>query len=305
VEKVKATLRVVWEMYGDMEAAKFNAVSYAAIRIKLVESGLCISTIRARLGVIKRMIAWGIAREMIPDKVRNLIDAFEESEPLRVGQPGVKPSREVKPAPPEHIAAILPHINPTIRAMIQVQALTGARPGEIWRMTTGQIDRTVDPWLYRPTKHKTAHHGKTREIHIGPQAQAILLPWFKADPDAPLFSPIETVERRNTLRRASRKTPHTPSSRARARKRAKDPKRAPRQFYDKNSCAWAIARGCLAAGVPVFNPNQIRHTRATEVRREFSFEHAQVVLGHSKPDMTARYAEADREKAREVARKIG
>jgi integrase len=162
VAKIRTALRLVRSTFGDLEAAKFNAVSYAALRLKLVESGLCISTVRARLGVIKRMIAWGIAREMIPDKVLNLIQAFEKAEPLRVGRDAVKPSKNIKPAPEEHIQAILPHVSPTIRAMIELQRLTGMRPGEVWRITTGQIDRTVDPWIYAPARHKTVDRGKDR-----------------------------------------------------------------------------------------------------------------------------------------------
>jgi integrase len=303
VAKIRTALRLVRSMYGELEAAKFNAVSYAALRIKLVESGPCISTGRARLGVIKRMIAWGIAREMIPDKILNLIQAFEKAEPLRVGRDAVKPSKKIKPAPEEHIQAILPHISPTIRAMIELQRLTGMRPGEVWRITTGQIDRTVDTWIYRPTRHKTIDRGKDRIISLGPRAQELLKPWLKADPDKPLFSPIEATEAQYAKRRQERVTPMTPSQRARKRKR--NPQRKPREMYDKNSYKQAIERGCLRAGVPVFKPNQVRHSYATQVRHQFGLEAAQVLLGHSKADVTQVYAEKNLALAVEIARKIG
>ena len=55
------------------------------------------------------------------------------------------------------------------------------------------------------------------------------------------------------------------------------------------------------------SPNQeIRHTLGkTKVRHEFSLEHAQVILGHAKADVTQRYAERDMALAGEVAAKIG
>jgi hypothetical protein len=56
---------------------------------------------------------------------------------------------------------------------------------------------------------------------------------------------------------------------------------------------------------PVFRPNQIRHTVATRVRQEFILEHAQVILGHSKADMTQQYAERNLALASDVASKIG
>ena len=41
-------------------------------------------------------------------------------------------------------------------------------------------------------------------------------------------------------------------------------------------------------------PNRLRHTRATEVRKQFGLEAAQVILGHAKADVTQVYAERDR-----------
>jgi integrase len=303
VDKVRLALKPVKDTYADVPVMKFGPVAYGAVRMKMVDSGLCISTIRARLGVIKRMIAWGVAHEMAPADTLHRIQALEKAEPLRAGKDRVKRSTKVRAVDAEHIRAILPHVNPTIRTIVEVQALTGMRPGEVWRMTTGQIDRTGELWLYVPDRHKTDELGKVREIPLGPKAQEVLKAWLKADPDAPLFSPIEAVERRNTLRRKGRQTPHTPSSRARKRKR--NPLRKPRRLYDKNSYKQAIERGCLKAGVPVFRPNQVRHSFATRIRREFGLDVAQVMLGHSKADVTQVYAEANREVASEVALKIG
>jgi site-specific recombinase XerC len=52
-------------------------------------------------------------------------------------------------------------------------------------------------------------------------------------------------------------------------------------------------------------PNQLRHSAATEFRRQFGLEAAQVLLGHSKADVTQVYAERDFAKAAAVARQIG
>jgi integrase len=54
-----------------------------------------------------------------------------------------------------------------------------------------------------------------------------------------------------------------------------------------------------------WSPNQLRHTAATQIRREFGLEAAQVILGHSKADVTQVYAERDLAKGAEVARRIG
>ena len=60
VDKVKAALRPVREMYGETKVSAFNPVAFKAVRKKLIASGLAISTIRDRMGIIRRMIAWGV-----------------------------------------------------------------------------------------------------------------------------------------------------------------------------------------------------------------------------------------------------
>ena len=58
--------------------------------------------------------------------------------------------------------------------------------------------------------------------------------------------------------------------------------------------------------VPRWHPHQLRHNYATNVRREYGLEAAQILLGHSSALITdAVYAERDMTKAMEIAAKIG
>ena len=52
-------------------------------------------------------------------------------------------------------------------------------------------------------------------------------------------------------------------------------------------------------------PNQLRHALGTRVRREFDLEAAKTLLGHSQINTTGIYAEQDRRRALEVAKRIG
>jgi integrase len=67
----------------------------------------------------------------------------------------------------------------------------------------------------------------------------------------------------------------------------------------------AITRGACKAGVDHWTPNQLRHSHATIVRKQFGVEGAQVMLGHSHINTTEIYAEASAERGKEVARKLG
>jgi len=50
---------------------------------------------------------------------------------------------------------------------------------------------------------------------------------------------------------------------------------------------------------------RVRHNAATELRKEFGLEAAQILLGHSKADVTQVYAERDDNRAAAVVAKIG
>jgi integrase len=197
--------------------------------------------------------------------------------------------------------------------MVELQRWTGMRPQEVCRMRTIDIDRSGDPWVYRPESHKVEHHGKQRSIYIGPQAQAILEPWLRLDLTAYLFSPREAVEQRRAEMRRNRKTKVQPSQRN--RRKAK-PKRTPGDRWEVSSYDHAIARGIRRTNqdaqerdrpaIPHWHANQLRHSAATKIRRECGLDVARAVLGHSSPVVTEKfYAELDQRKAAEAMRKLG
>ena len=60
----------------------------------------------------------------------------------------------------------------------------------------------------------------------------------------------------------------------------------------------------LAEGPPL-GANQLRHTKATEIRRVDGLDAARAVLGHSSTTMTETYAELDAGKAAAVMERLG
>ena len=119
--------------------------------------------------------------------------------------------------------------------------------------------------------------------------------------------------------RSRRRTRVQPSQKDRRKAR---PVRPPRTAYDRNSYARAVKRAVEKANadrrqeaaqagddcpvlLPHWHPNQLRHSAATEIRRRFGLEAAQVVLGHAKADVTQVYAERDARLAAEVMKQIG
>ena len=76
-------------------------------------------------------------------------------------------------------------------------------------------------------------------------------------------------------------------------------------YYHKNSQPTKQLDRVKRAGVPHWHPNQLRHTKATEIRRDAGLDAARVVLGHRSPQMTEVYAEIDVNKAAEVMARLG
>ena len=205
--------------------------------------------------------------------------------------------------PDAFVEATLPYVRPQVAAMARLQRLTGMRPGEVVIMRTCDLDISGNIWVYTPHRHKTEHQGRERKIPIGPQARAILQEWLRTDLAAYLFSPKEAMGEQRAERRRNRKTPMTPSQRARQRKRR--PQRCPGDHYTNRSYQRAVRVACRRAGVPHWHPNQLRHNFATLIRKEYGVDTARAVLGHSSPAITEVYAERDLSQAMAAVERFG
>jgi integrase len=267
----------------------------------MIEGQLGRKTINGRVSRIKRMFRWGTREGLLPGSSYHALLTLEG---LKRHRTAAKETGPVTTVPEKDVAATLSHVNPHVRAMAQVQELTGMRPQDVRNLRTCDVDLSGDVWVYSPWTHKTEHHGHVRRIAIGPKAQVILEPFLKADdPKAYVFSPRDAVMALRTERSRLRKTRRTPSERNRPRK--KHPKRSPRVQYSKDAYTLAIARACLKAGVLAWSPNQLRHNCATKLRKLFGLDVAAAVLGHRLGTVTEVYAEADFRKAIEVMKQIG
>ena len=261
------------------------------------------------------MFKWAAAEEIVPGGVYH---ALRTVEGLRKGRTPAHETKPVLPVGDAVVEATLPHLSVVVADMVRFQRLTGARPGEVCMIRPCDVDRDGEIWLYRPASHKVEHFGRERIIYVGPQAQDVLRSYLLQDSEAHCFSPAESEQKRHVEMRQRRRTRVQPSQQHRRKTR---PKRVPRAAYDANSYARAVKRAVRKANkarmeeaadmgiapilLPHWHPNQLRHSKATEIRRQFGLEAAQVILGHAKADVTQTYAERDSALAVEVSRRIG
>jgi integrase len=74
---------------------------------------------------------------------------------LQEGRTEARDTDDVQPVELAHVWAVLPHLRPTVAAMVEVQLLTGMRPGEVCRLRPADIDQSNPVWLFRPVQFKT------------------------------------------------------------------------------------------------------------------------------------------------------
>jgi integrase len=335
LEQFRLALRPVKELYSDTPAAEFGPLALKAVRHKMVEKGWCRPYINKQINRIRLMFKWAVSDELVAGSV---LYALQTVPGLRRGRGDALEPEAVKPVPRSKVEAVQPFVSRQVWAMIQLQLLTGARAGEITRMRPCDIDRGGDVWVYRPPRHKTAHHGFERKVFIGPRAQQVLAPFLLRDRHTYCFSPVEAEDDRRRRLHEERTTPlscgNVPGS-----NRKDDPEWSAGDRYTTDSYRRAVARACDRAFPPRqplaarddetitewrarltqrekdeitawqkahrWHPHQLRHNAATELRKEFGIEAARIILGHRSAAITEVYAERDEQQAMEAMMRVG
>lgn len=297
---IQAALKPLVDKFGGTKVTDFGPAKLKVIRKVMLDKGTVRTSLNRNIGRIRRMFKWGVENELVSP---NVLAALTAIAGLRHGRSEAKESSPVLPVPDPDIEAIRPFVSRQVWGMIQLQLVTGMRPGEVRSMRLSDIDMSGDVWEYVPAEHKTEHHGRQRRIFIGQRGQDVIRQFLKADRDSFLFSPADAESERRADQRENRQSPLTPSQRER---RAKpEPSRTAGDHYKKDSYSRAIKRGCVAAGVQVWKPNQLRHNAATTLRKQFDIETVRTILGHASAVTSEIYAEMDHDKSRRVIASIG
>ena len=249
VNNLRRALRLPKKLYGTTPAADFDSVTLEAIRGQMIAAGLCRNLINKDVDRIKRAFRWAASRKLVPLAVYQSLQTVPG---LRRGRSAARETEPVRPVADQVVAETLPFLLPQARAMVQIQRLTGMRPGKVCVMRSMDLDTTGEIWAYRPGSdrgphgaHKNAYRGHSRIVAIGPRAQEVLKPWLRLNLAEYLFQPHESRAQFDADRKARRKSKVTPSQ---ARRRPKKrPKRRPGDRYITSSYGHAVNYGIVAA----------------------------------------------------------
>jgi len=306
------------DMFGERVAREIKTgevESWAIGMARLERDGKQVyseSTIRARLAYLKRAWRWAARQGLLPAECSMQFDLVAGP------RPGIaRKTRKIRSASAEQVELILPHLRSPVRAIVQLQRLTGARPSELFRLRPrdvlrdcvaeiadyGKVDlKRLGVWLVVLEEHKTESVSACdRWIVLGRQAQEILAPFLERANDAFCFSPVEAAEERWQESREDRAKRGGGSG---GNRKPKAESRL-RQHYDKGSYRQAVNRACVKAGVPKINPYQLRHLFSVTTRDAHGLDATQAAMGHTSPQTTQRYAKRSFDLAARVARESG
>jgi len=275
---VRAALGRVTEAYGGEGAAVFGPLKFRTVIDGMVREDLSRKTINDYRDKIVRCWKWAVGRELVPAAT---IAALEAVERLIAGRTEARESEPIRSVADEHLEAVLPHLHPdelknaVLAAMTRIARTTGMRPGEVCVLRGDQLDRTRSEWLYQPPS-KMLHLDKHRRVWIGPRGQAVLGPLLEATGAGDVF----VIHRR----------------------RGEGVVKVNEQFWRMR-----LADACRIAEVPVFTPNQLRHSRATEVKDRYEDDAAvAAALGNSPEVARQVYIDNPADKvARRIAKELG
>ena len=318
-DRIEGGLRPLVELFGTEWADEFGPRKLGTLIAAMAQPGkLSAASLRARLDHVRRAFRWAAATERVPASVWHAVQSVPNP---RVGEFGLRGSKKRKPVSEEAVFAILPELNPVVRAIVELLWWTGARPGEIRGLRPCDIDRDGAVWAATLEQHKNVNRGKSRTIVFGPHAQEVLRPFLdrvpRPTPDAPLFSPQLALELHRNEKRTHRKTPLWPSHVARyARERSQREEQQVGELYTARSLGRAVERAQERVNAARKERGEepflrwtlycIRHAVLSRIRRTEGLEAAKTFAGHSGVTMTTGYTtEAERDHAIHLAAKLG
>lgn len=311
-EAFDLSFRPFGDRYGKLKAAVIGQAELEAVRAELIAAKLSRRTINKRIGRIKRVFRWGVSRGKVDAVVLTRLESVRD---LEAGYSGVADPPPKRPVPLADVRSTQAHLNRHICAMIDLQLATGARPGEVCALRGADLNQqgvvhlkdhdvklTGGVWIWQPRWHKNKRRNKLLVYVLGPNAIALLTPWLRTDPEEFLFQPREAraewEQSRIARAKTHRRVPRVPVP-------AAAQKRRPRDHYDSDTYGNAIERAAELAGVPHWQPHQLRRLVGTQTDQAEGIEASRKRLGHASIATTELYVERDLQEAARLAQRYG
>jgi integrase len=181
----RGAIRILRDLFGETPAADFGPLRLRTVQAAMIERGWSRGYINRQVKRLRFLFKWGVSWELVP---KHTPEALRTVPSLGIGDSDAPESKPRRAIPDEQLQAVRAVLDGRNRDLFDLLLLTGARPGELLSLKTGDIDRSGELWRADLTRHKTAHQGKSRVLFFNAAAQLILQQYLSADPAKRLFS---------------------------------------------------------------------------------------------------------------------
>ena len=315
---LKHTCKVLKALYGRHPINKFGPRKLKAVREAMVEKGWSRKYVNDQVHRIRRIIAWAVENEFCDADIHANLKRVVG---LKKGKTTAPESRKIRPVEWSVVAKVLPYLAPMVRAMVEIQWLTGMRSDELTGLRTCEINMDREIWVYEPEQHKTADQGKVKVICFGPRCQELLRPYLPTDPKKFIFAPSVAAKEKGLSNQHRSMKPRYDAHSYRqtidygleqlAFSMMPEPefpdipgRRGPKPRRRRREKGLSLAAWLKSAGVEYWHPHQLRHSRGTITRENYGIEGAQAQLGNTL-EATQIYAEKSFALAERIARETG
>jgi integrase len=127
-ERVEIALRPFIQYCPSLPAEHFGPLALKEYRERIIEAGLCRSYVNKRVNMVRRMFRWAVEEQLVPPSVYHGLQAVAG---LRRGRSGARESEPARPIAETWVHRTMEFLPPTVAAMVELQMLTGMRPGEV------------------------------------------------------------------------------------------------------------------------------------------------------------------------------
>ncbi|HOW70911.1 MAG TPA: recombinase XerD, partial [Phycisphaerae bacterium] len=151
---IRLAFRPLAKLFGATQASEFSPLRLKTVRSAMIAKGWCRSNVNKNVGRIKRLFGWGVENELVPPAVIHGLRAVKGLAKGRSEYHGAADRPPVRPIAEDRVNAIRPYTSPQVWAMIQVQLLTGCRPGEVVEMRGCDLDASGNVAVQAEGRHQ-------------------------------------------------------------------------------------------------------------------------------------------------------
>ena len=134
---MKDAVKPLQALYEALPVSQFGPTCLRSVRERMIENGLSRKVVNARINRVRRIFKWGVEHELVAPGV---LQGLQSVAPLKQGRSEARETSRVTPVTQAHIDAVTARVTRPVKAMIELELVTGMRPGEAWNLRWTDID---------------------------------------------------------------------------------------------------------------------------------------------------------------------